>query len=140
MSLVRGDVGYRVGIHMKGYQEKQPVIVVGGTAGDFFGEYMAGGCLVLLNCTGDGESASVGRYCATGMHGGVMYIRGHVEDYQLGQEVARQNLEKSDIDFLRPILDDFAATFDVDNPLKNPSEFIKIAPVSARPYGQLYVY
>ncbi|MDD5111919.1 MAG: hypothetical protein PHG85_05195, partial [Candidatus Altiarchaeota archaeon] len=45
---VKGDVGYRVGIHMKSYKENVPVIVVGGVAYDFLGEYMAGGLLIVL--------------------------------------------------------------------------------------------
>src|SRR5574341_1011883 len=36
--FVMGDVGYRVGIHMKGYRDQLPGVVVGGKAGDFFGE------------------------------------------------------------------------------------------------------
>src|SRR5450830_1825607 len=44
-----GDVlGYRVGIHMKAYENLVPTVVCGGNARDFFGEYMAGGVLVLL--------------------------------------------------------------------------------------------
>jgi glutamate synthase domain-containing protein 3 len=42
------DVGYRIGIHMKSYDTNKPVLIAGGKAGDFFGEYMAGGVLVLL--------------------------------------------------------------------------------------------
>jgi glutamate synthase domain-containing protein 3 len=49
--FIRDDVGYRVGIHMKEYQDKVPAIVVGGTAQDFLGEYMAGGVLVVLGLT-----------------------------------------------------------------------------------------
>ena len=33
---------------MKGYMDKVPVMIIGGTAGNFFGEYMAGGVLILL--------------------------------------------------------------------------------------------
>ena len=40
--FVRGNVGYRAGIHMKAYQEKVPVIIVGGETGCFLGEYQAG--------------------------------------------------------------------------------------------------
>src|SRR3989337_80257 len=58
---IRGDVGYRVGIHMKGYKKQMPVIISGGSAGDFFGQYMAGGVLVLLGLSNDGE-ALVGAY------------------------------------------------------------------------------
>lgn len=41
--FVKGDVGYRVGIHMKAWGDRMPVIVIGGKASDFLGEYMAGG-------------------------------------------------------------------------------------------------
>src|SRR3990170_4574922 len=44
---VLGDVGYRIGIHMKGMKRQSPTIIVGGSAGDFFGEYLAGGVLIL---------------------------------------------------------------------------------------------
>lgn len=49
---IKGDAGYRVGIHMKEYKKQIPVIVAGGTAGDFFGEYMAGGIMILLGMNG----------------------------------------------------------------------------------------
>jgi len=138
--LIGGDVGYRVGIHMKGYHDKQPLITIGGCAGNFFGEYMAGGCQVLL---GMGQSATkpvVGSYCATGMHGGVMYIRGELSDHQMGREVKRFPLDSSDREFLRPVLDDFAATFGIAETLGEFDRFVKIVPVSTRPYGRLYVY
>jgi len=45
---IQGDAGYRLGIHMKAYQDKKPVIVVGGCAGAFAGEYMAGGTIIVL--------------------------------------------------------------------------------------------
>lgn len=65
---IRDDVGYRVGIHMKGYPSQQPIVVIGGTTGNFFGEHMAGGYLVLLGCSSNGRPV-VGDYCATGMRG-----------------------------------------------------------------------
>ena len=40
---IRNNVGYRCGIHMKEYLDQKPMIVVGGTAQDYLGEYMAGG-------------------------------------------------------------------------------------------------
>ena len=39
---VKGDIGYRGGIHMKEYEDKRPILVVGGNARAFLGEYMAG--------------------------------------------------------------------------------------------------
>lgn len=138
--LIRGDVGYRVGIHMKGYREKQPLIVIGGCAGNFFGEYMAGGCQVLLGIGQSDARPVVGSYCATGMHGGVMYIRGELSDRQLGNEVKRFPLDEDDRGFLKPILDDFADTFGVGEATADLGAFVKIVPASTRPYGRLYVY
>ena len=40
---VKGNAGYRAGIHMKAYENKIPVMVIGGTAGSFLGEYQAEG-------------------------------------------------------------------------------------------------
>ncbi|MDP6824587.1 MAG: hypothetical protein QGI95_00460, partial [Dehalococcoidales bacterium] len=47
--FIRDSIGYRAGIHMKEYQDQKPKLVIGGTAQDFLGEYMAGGILVLLD-------------------------------------------------------------------------------------------
>ena len=46
--FVEGNAGYRAGIHMKEYKEHKPVIVIGGRAGSFLGEYQAGGLIVVL--------------------------------------------------------------------------------------------
>ena len=46
---VRGNAGYRAGIHMKAYREKVPLMVIGGRAGSFLGEYQAGGVIIVLN-------------------------------------------------------------------------------------------
>jgi glutamate synthase domain-containing protein 3 len=138
--LIKGDVGYRVGIHMKGYREKQPVIVIGGCAGNFFGEYMAGGCQVLLGIGQSDTKPVVGSYCATGMHGGVMYIRGELSDRQMGREVSRFPLDGNDREVLAPIVDDFAETCGIGESVADLGAFVKIVPVSTRPYGRLYVY
>ncbi|HIE51364.1 MAG TPA: hypothetical protein EYP85_06360 [Armatimonadetes bacterium] len=137
---VRDNVGYRVGIHLKGYQDQQPILVVGGKAGNFFGEYMAGGYLILLGATTDDARPVVGDYCATGMHGGVIYIRGEVDPHYLGREVRCFDLEESDIKFLTPILQDFLTELDLDLAVFDFERYTKIIPVSTRPYGQLYAY
>lgn len=75
--LVRGDVGYRVGIHMKAYADHVPSIVIGGKAGSFLGEYMAGGVIVLLGLDSQYPDAPLaGSYLGTGMHGGRIFVRG----------------------------------------------------------------
>lgn len=53
--FVRGSVGYRAGIHMKEYKQKHPVLVVGGAAGSFLGEYQAGGTIIILGLGSSGQ-------------------------------------------------------------------------------------
>ena len=135
---IRDHVGYRVGIHMKEYMDKIPAIIIGGKAGDFFGEYMAGGVLMLLGLgLGDGEPV-VGSYCGTGMHGGVMYIRGEVEEYKLGKEVKIVELTPDDTKKIRYYVSEYVRYFggDVEEILAKP--FNKLIPYNKRPYGNLY--
>ena len=84
--FIRDDVGYRVGIHIKEYKDKKPVLVIGGFTQDFLGEYMAGGVLIVLGLTSQ-ETRRTSAFISSGMHGGVIDIRGEVESHQLGKEV-----------------------------------------------------
>ena len=59
--FVKGDAGYRAGIHMKEYKEKIPVMIIGGRAGSFLGEYQAGGVIVVLGMTNDSANARISR-------------------------------------------------------------------------------
>ena len=61
--FIQGEVGYRVGIHMKAYKEKQPLIVIGGKAGDFFGEYMAWRQSGFAGIGPEAERTAHGRLC-----------------------------------------------------------------------------
>ena len=110
---IRGDVGYRVGIHMKGYKKQIPVIIAGGTAGDFFGEYMAGGALILLNLENKKNGQIVGDYLGTGMHGGTIFIRGEVDKKLCGAEVGISDPNEEDIKFLTDYLKDYCKDFNL---------------------------
>jgi glutamate synthase domain-containing protein 3 len=137
---VRDDVGYRVAIHMKEYQEMRPTVVIGGTAQHFLGEYMAGGVLVVLGLTLPPGARHIANFIGTGMHGGVMYIRGELADYQLGKEVGRMPLEEDDHLLLRQVVGEFAGHFDRDAESILDAQFTKLVPLSLRPYGRLYAY
>jgi len=138
--FVREDVGYRAGIHMKEYQDKKPVLVIGGTAQDFLGEYMAGGILILLGLNlAEGEYHKA-RFIGTGMHGGIIYLRGSIEDYQLGKEVGIAKLEEKDYQILRQLVGEFAAHFGYETEEILNYNFIKLFPRWLRPYGRLYAY
>jgi Glutamate synthase domain 3 len=136
---VRGDVGYRVGIHMKAYKDRRPVIVCGGQARDFFGEYMAGGELILLGL-GESEDAIVGSYVGTGMHGGLIFLRGTVEEHQLGKEVAVTTPDAADAARLEDVVGDFCRVMGLNMSEVMAVPFVKLYPYSSRPYGKLYAY
>lgn len=67
--FIRDNAGYRAGIHMKAYKQHKPVIVIGGRAGSFLGEYQAGGLILVLGLHTD-AAAIVHFFPCTGMHGG----------------------------------------------------------------------
>ena len=136
--FIRDDAGYRVGIHMKEYIGKRPAIVIGGTAQDFLGEYMAGGVLVVLGLHMKGEIRHDARFVGTGMHGGTMYIRGEVR--HLGEEVEVKELNKADYRILGSLVYEFCRYYGLDAEKVLESKFWKLVPVSSRPYGRLYTY
>ncbi len=136
---VNGDVGYRVGIHMKEYKENYPVIIASGNAGDFLGEYMAGGRVVILGMKeGAEESEIVGDWVGTGIHGGIIYVRGEVEEDRLGIGAKIMEYSKEDKEALRGMLKGFCDAFgyDLEDILK--AKFTKITPISHRPFGKMY--
>jgi glutamate synthase domain-containing protein 3 len=138
--FVRGDVGYRAGIHMKANEGAQPAIVCGGKARDFFGEYMAGGLLILLGMDSQLAGPVVGAHLGTGMHGGEIYIRGTIEPWQCGEEVRILAATETDTAALGRVLGDYCAYFDKDLRRVLSAGFTKIVPAGSRPYAGLYTY
>jgi glutamate synthase domain-containing protein 3 len=138
--FIRDDVGYRAGIHMKGYEDMKQALVIGGTAQDFLGEYMAGGTLVLLGLTLKKGEHHKARFVGTGMHGGVIYIRFSIEDYQLGKEVGKTELDNEDNKLLEQLVSRYANYFNLETKEILNQRFIKLFPRWLRPYGQLYAY
>ena len=198
--FVRDSAGYRVAIHMKQYQEPVPSVVIGGCVGDYAGEYMAGGVLVILGLRSIGDSpqtagtvpsspqtagtvpsshqtagtvpsspqtagtvpsspqtagtvpsspqtagmtmppAITGHYLGTGMHGGVIYLRGDIRDEQMGREISRVPMDDADRVRLGALVSSYAAHFNLSAQEILAAEFTKLAATSSRPYGRLYVY
>ena len=138
--FIQGNVGYRVGIHMKSFKEKLPVIIIGGSAGDFLGEYMAGGLLVVLGLHQSNGLPVVGNYTGTGMHGGTIFVRGDVEDYQVGKEVGIRRPTSHDMANLRTYMEEFCADLGLEVERAMSKTFTKLIPYSSRPYGNLYAY
>jgi len=117
--FVRGSVGNRAGIQMREYKQAKPFFIVGETADDYLGEYMAGGILAVLNLSG--SDRPVGKFAATGLVGGTVYIRGEVDPTQLGLPPSPEDI----LSYLRTSLLDGGLSkeaFDAVSKLKYPSE------------------
>lgn len=138
--FVRGNAGYRVGIHMKAFKERAPVVIIGGKAMDYFGEYMAGGTLIVLGLGLGAGMPLTGDFLGTGMHGGEIFINGAVDGYRLGREVGVFEMSESDKAGLKKHLDAFQDEFDVSLTSLDLEKFTRLAPISRRPYGKIYVY
>lgn len=135
--MIRDDVEYRAGIHMKEYESQVPLLVIGGTAKDYCGEYMAGGRVVVLNRFDDNEP--VGNDIGTGIHGGVIYIRGKVENRRLGVGAILAEMDAEDSIFLQQVLDNFRAAFPyVELSHIHIKDFVKITKKGHRPFASLY--
>ena len=103
--FIRDNAGYRAGIHMKEYSGKVPVIVIGGTAGSFLGEYQAGGIIVVLGRNA-GKRKIISNFPCTGMHGGKLFIRGNAEGLRFPHNVCVRTAQEADMEILKPILEE----------------------------------
>lgn len=136
--FIRDNVGYRAGIHMKAYKDKLPVLVIGGKAGSFLGEYQAGGIILLLGL-GYEEEIPVGRFCGTGMHGGKIFLRTEHMPLDLPAQVSVSLANDSDLAIIKPYIDRYCDKFGADRDKIQASKFYVLMPNSKNPYKQLYV-
>ena len=136
--LVKGNAGYRAGIHMKAYKEKVPVMVIGGTAGSFLGEYQAGGVIVVLGLEAT-DKKIVGFFPCTGMHGGKMFLRSDCKDVKFPSQVTARPVNEADMEELKPYVSEYCEVFGYNmNEVLN-APFTVVTPDSKNPYKQMYV-
>ncbi len=136
---IKGSAGFRAGIMMKEYGTKSPVMVVGERIGDYVGEYMAGGTIVVLGYSLDNHESPVSRHVASGMFGGKILIRGVITEGQLGKGALMKKAGQSDVEEIYPYLEEFADEFDLDLRKIVDAPFSVILRAAERPYGNLYV-
>ena len=136
--MVKGDAGYRAGIHMKAYREKVPVIVIGGKAGSFLGEYQAGGVIVVLGLTED-ERRIVSNFPCTGMHGGKMILRSDCKEISFPGQVTARAATPEDLEEIKTYVAEYCKLFGADEKAVMDSPFTVVTPDSKNPYKRLYV-
>ncbi len=157
---VMGEGGSRVGIHMKQFQDKKPAIVYGGRVKQYCGEYMAGGTIIILglnykdaiidhkkpvtreNINGkkikDHPEPAVQSFLGSGMHGGVIYVRGDVPDTSLGIYAVKDEFTAEDKEAITPLLKRFSELFNAPEEKLWSKKYTKIRPISSRPFGKVY--
>ena len=134
---IQGNAGYRAGIHMKAYKEKVPVMIIGGCAGSFLGEYQAGGIIIVLGLH-KGDKRIVGNFPCTGMHGGKMFLRGNCENISFPKQVTARSAAPDDLEEIRNYLSEYCTDFgySMEDLLSVP--FTVVTPDSKNPYKQMY--
>ncbi len=133
---VRDNAGYRAGIHMKAYEDQQPVIVIGGRTGSFFGEYLAGGLLVVLGLGCEG--VPVGNFTGNGMHGGRIFVRTRQPLPDLPAQVAVDTASPEELETIAPYLRKFGSLFGVETDCLLRDHFYLLRPNVKNPYQRLY--
>ncbi len=133
--FVEKDCGSRCGVHMKATKEKQPLIIIGGVVQDFFGEYLSGGTLIVLNL--NNELRCCGRYCGSGAHGGSIYLRlsEQSQAIYLKDRIQKVSNEK------KQLIDDALIEYanDLQITLPETMEFYEVILNDKNPYEGLYV-
>lgn len=137
--FVQENCGYRGGIHMKAYQDKHPVVVIGGQAGSFLGEYQAGGLILVLGIGANGAYPA-SYFCGTGMHGGKMVLRCDEAPSGLPRQVLVHPADERDLAEIRPFIDDYCRFFGGDAAQLAAGKFYVLTPNPEAGYKQLYTY
>ena len=137
--FVKGDIGYRAGIHMKAYKDACPVIVVGGKAGSFLGEYQAGGLIVVLGLTKD-DRPITGDFCGTGIHGGKIVLRSETAPAGLPAQVNARAATEEDKEEIAPFIKAFCKKFGLDERTALSGDFVVLTPNTANPYKSHYTH
>ena len=136
---IKGDCGYRGGIHMKAYQQHFPVMVVGGKAGSFLGEYLAGGLILVLGI-GQNGAYPVNNFCGTGMHGGKIVLRCDKAPTDLPRQVLVSEVSADDMTEFAPYIKEYAQLFGADAENLLSQKYFVLTPNPEAGYKQLYTF
>ena len=136
--FVQGGAGYRAGIHMKEYGQKIPVMVIGGCAGSFLGEYQAGGIILVLGLNAQGKPI-VHNFPCTGMHGGKLILRGDVSGLSFPGQVTARPASPEDLELIEKYVRIYCELFGGDWADVLNAPFTVVSPDSSNPYKQMYV-
>ena len=136
---ILGNAGYRAGVHMKAYEEKKGILVIGGKTGSFLGEYLAGGMIIVLGLGYEGERIT-GYFCGNGMYSGTIYLRSGEMPPNLSEKLkSRYVADREKEEVISPVVTDFAHRFGLSPKRCLEGTFIAIEPDESKTNSQLYV-
>lgn len=135
---IQNNVACRGGIHMKEFEQMKPVLVIGKNAGSFLGEYMAGGTIVLLGLGMKRGEKLFGTHCASGMHGGKIFVRGSFPKEHISANIKVTSLNAQDKKELTGYVKKYCKYFNADFETVMSRPFKKLIPATSRPYANLY--
>ena len=115
------------------------MIVIGGRAGSFLGEYQAGGLILVLGAAHRRPARSTAIFPCTGMHGGKMVFRGDVSSIRFPDQVTLHNATAEDMAEIAPYVREYCRLFDRDAEAMLRDNYTVITPDSKNPYQQMYV-
>ena len=114
------------------------MIVIGGCAGSFLGEYQAGGVIVVLGLCDRGRRI-VGNFPCTGMHGGKMILRSDCREIVFPDQVTARRATDADLAEIRGYVREYCADFGEDEETVMNAPFTVVTPDGNNPYKRLYV-
>ncbi|MBN1214563.1 MAG: hypothetical protein JXA99_03885 [Candidatus Lokiarchaeota archaeon] len=143
---IKKNVGYRVGIHIKEYERKYPVIIIGGTARDFLGEYMAGGLVVVLGLKFlpngkiiENDMSICGNELGTGIHRGKIILRTEEDlEPKLGVGAKLFTPDEIELKQIEIYLKEYCRIFNIPYELITQKPFKGVIPISKRPFAGSY--
>lgn len=135
--FIEKNAGYRAGVHMKAYKDKFPLIVIGGKAGSFLGEYQAGGVILVLGIDTNSKT-NVGYFTGNGMHGGKIILRSD-QLPDLPEQVVATEATKEELKEIEGYVKEYCTYFKKSVRAIMSKKFYVLQANTKNPYKQLYV-
>jgi len=135
--FIKESAGYRMGLHMKAYNERQPLMIIGDSAGSFLGEYLAGGTIIVLGLR-QGGKCPVGNFCGTGMYGGRIFLRSNSLPKDISSHIDATIANKEELDSIKSEVQDFCDIFDFESKDIFKENFFILTPSKSTSYKKKY--
>ena len=120
-------------------RKSRPVVVIGGKAGSFLGEYQAGGLILVLGI-GQNGAYPVNNFCGTGMHGGKIVLRCDKAPTGLPPQVLVNEATEADMIHIAPYIKEYARHFGANAAELLAQKYFVLTPNPAAGYKQLYTF